>query len=401
MIENFWFFATWAIGYSILIILGIQVIYLFIFSIAGLFYKERELKEITPVSSFVIYIPSYKEDAVILDTAKQALTIDYPKESYHIVVIADSLKKETIEKLRKMPIEVVEVVFDKSTKAKALNKALDANTRDFDYAIVFDADNVADKNYLSEMNRAFANGAKVVQGQRTAKNKNNDLAILDGISEGINNHIFRKGHRVVGLSSAIIGSAMGLEFDLYKKVMRQLTAVGGFDKEMELFLLKNNITVEYAEKAIVYDEKVQKSDVLESQRKRWLSAQLTYLKKHLVSGVQELFSKGNIDYFDKVFQMALLPRVIIIGILPISFIISFFQGGGPEPYIWLIVLTVGYISIILSIPNEFVNRRLFKALLKLPMSILRIFKLLFKLKGANKTFIHTPHGEITDDKNEK
>jgi hypothetical protein len=47
-----------------------------------------------------------------------------------------------------------------------------------------------------------------VQGHRTAKNTNNSWAILDAISEEINNNIFRKGHRVLGLSSAIIGSGM-------------------------------------------------------------------------------------------------------------------------------------------------------------------------------------------------
>ncbi|GHB49751.1 glycosyltransferase [Mongoliitalea lutea] len=398
---EFWYLLTWLIGYSLFIFLFIQVIYLLIFSIAGHFYVEKNRNSTDQYSSFVIYIPSYKEDAVILDTAKKALTIDYPKQKFHIVVIADSLKKETIAQLSEMPLEVVEVSFEKSTKAKALNKALDVNKKEFDYAIVFDADNVADSQYLHQMNQAFAKGYQVVQGKRTAKNKNNELAILDGISEGINNHIFRKGHRVLGLSSAIIGSAMGLEFNLYKKVLRQLTAVGGFDKEMELYLLKNKIVVGYAESAIVYDEKVQKVEVLENQRKRWLSAQLNYFKKHFFSGFTELFTKGNVDYFDKVFQMALLPRVVLIGVLPIVCLLSLFPGNGPSLPLSILLLSLGYIAIIISVPREFVNKQLFKAILKLPLSILRIFKLLFKLKGANKTFIHTPHGEINDDTEKK
>jgi len=36
------------------------------------------------------------------------------------------------------------------------------------------------------------------------------LALLDGISEEINNNIFRKGHQTLGLSSALIGSGMAL-----------------------------------------------------------------------------------------------------------------------------------------------------------------------------------------------
>ena len=35
-----------------------------------------------------------------------------------------------------------------------------------------------------------------------------------------------------------------------------------------------------------------------------------------------------------------------------------------------------------------------KALQHLPSAFIRMFMLLFKLKGANKTFIHTVHGSI-------
>ncbi|SDC69817.1 Glycosyltransferase, catalytic subunit of cellulose synthase and poly-beta-1,6-N-acetylglucosamine synthase [Algoriphagus faecimaris] len=399
--ELIWAVLTSTIGNLIFIVIGIQAIYLLIFAVAGLFYSEKRKPDQPKLHKFIIYIPSYKEDEVILDTAQKSLQIDYPIDLYHVVIIADSLKKETIDQLKTLPLQVVEVKFEKSTKAKALNKALDVSPSGYDYAIVFDADNVAKEDYLKEMNIAFTSGIKVVQGQRTAKNKNNELAILDGISEGINNHIFRKGHRSLGLSSAIIGSAMGLEFKLYERVMRQLTAVGGFDKEMELYLLKNKIRVGYAQNAIVYDEKIQQAAVLENQRKRWLSAQVTYLKKHFGSGITQLLTKGNIDYFDKVFQMAVIPRVILIGILPVLWLISFIHGNAPAPSFWFGILLIGYFAILISIPRQFVNKELFLAILKLPTSIFTMFKLLFKLKGANKTFIHTPHGTISENKEEK
>jgi cellulose synthase/poly-beta-1,6-N-acetylglucosamine synthase-like glycosyltransferase len=242
------------------------------------------------------------------------------------------------------------------------------------------------------MNNAFKRGCLVVQGQRTAKNQDTPMALLDAISEAINNHIFRKGHRVAGLSSAIIGSAMGLEFQLYKSVMAKITAIGGFDKEMELSLLKDRITIDYAETAIVYDEKVQKTEVFEKQRKRWLSAQLNYLRQHAFSGVVQLITKGNLDYFDKVFQMAVIPRVLLLALLPLSFLISLLPGHAFGPVYWLAIWIIGYFSIILAVPAHFFNKNLIAALAKLPAGIFSTFKILFKLKGANKTFIHTPHG---------
>jgi cellulose synthase/poly-beta-1,6-N-acetylglucosamine synthase-like glycosyltransferase len=70
-----------------------------------------------------------------------------------------------------------------------------------------------------------------VQGHRTAKNTNNSWAILDAISEEINNNIFRKGHRVLGLSSAIIGSGMAFRYNYFKALMSTVTAVGGLIKK--------------------------------------------------------------------------------------------------------------------------------------------------------------------------
>lgn len=392
-----WQWFTMFFGGLFFAILAIQAIYIFIFSVAGKFYSEKKPTGEIPLRRFVIYIPAYKEDAVILHTAQEALKLDYPKSLFHVTVIADSLKQSTLDKLAAMPLQVVEVVFEKSTKAKALNKAIEQTKDGFDYAIVFDADNVAAGDYLYRMNEAFARGCRVVQGQRTAKNKDTSMAMLDAISEAINNHIFRKGHRVIGLSSAIIGSGMGLQYDLFREVMARITAVGGFDKEMELTLLKDRIKMDYAEKAVVYDEKVQKTAVFENQRKRWLSAQINYLRQHIASGIAQLLTRGNLDYFDKVFQMALIPRVMLLAILPVAFLLSLIPGQAPAPYYWLAVWITGYIAILLAVPSTFFNKQLLVAMISLPAGILSTFKVLLKLKGANKTFIHTPHGDTSEE----
>ena len=391
--SNIWSIITLLSGNIFWLLILLQVWYLIFFAICGLFYKERSAGISARLHRFVVYIPAYKEDAVIIDTTSRALTLDYPKHMFHVVAIADTLRSETLEALRKMPLQLVEVAFEKSTKAKALNKAIAQTDEGFDVAIVFDADNVAAPDYLHRMNDTFNKGYRVVQGQRTAKNKNTPMALLDAVSEGINNHIFRKGHRVVGLSAAIIGSAMGMHFSLFKEVMASLTAVGGFDKEMELNLLSRRITVGYASKAIVYDEKVQQAEVLERQRKRWLSAQFVYLRRHLFRGIIALITRGKIDYFNKVFQMALIPRVILLAILPVFSLLSLLPGQGPSFWHWLIVWISGYLAIAISIPRTLWKKKLLRALLTLPIGMLAMFRALIGMKGANKSFIHTPHGQ--------
>lgn len=390
--------------YILIIYFGFAAIYILTFAIAGRFLspKVNNYNQNVNLRKFAVLIPGYKEDNVICDVALDALNQNYPKELYDVVIIADSFQPETIEKLKLMPIILVEVVFEKSTKSKALNKAMATIGDSYDVALVLDADNMMANDFIEKINLAFENGFEVVQGHRVAKNTNNAFAILDAVSEELNNHIFRKGHRALGLSSALIGSGMAFTYSMFKERMQNVNAIGGFDKELELTLLRDKVKIEYLNDALVYDEKVQKIEVFENQRKRWLSAQFIYFGRFFFSGLSHLLLKGNIDFFDKVYQMISPPRVLLIGITTIiTFIAVATNYLFPSNFIysmhgnlWLIVFLAVVVAFILSIPVQFYNKNTFKALLSLPKAFMSMFLSLFKLKGANKKFIHTQHGTI-------
>jgi cellulose synthase/poly-beta-1,6-N-acetylglucosamine synthase-like glycosyltransferase len=381
----------------VFIYLGIYSLYLFVFSVLGKLIKQTPPPAATAYSRFIIYICAYKEDQIILNSAEQALTIDYPKDKFHVCVIADSMQPETIEKLKAMPLQVVEVVFESSTKSKALHAAIAATHQDFDAAVVFDIDNIAAPDYLHQINNYLHNGNRVIQGHRVAKNTETPVAILDAISEEINNHIFRKAQQVFKLSAAIIGSGMVLEFKLFKDTMAQIDAVGGFDKEMGLVLTRQKIHVAYADKAYIYDEKVSNPEVFKKQRRRWLSAQFNLLKTYGLTGFKELFANGNFDYFNEIYQTAILPRILMLGLMPMMLLISLLTPGiGPGWQMWLTATALCYIGILVAVPAEFFNSKLLGAVLKIPLIFFTMLALLFKLKGANKKFIHTPHNPGTN-----
>src|ERR1044072_508998 len=107
--------------------------YTFIFSFAGLFYRNPSHGKSTG-RRFAVFIPAYKEDGVIVDVAQRALQQTYPKDLYTVVIIADSLMDETIVRLQQLPIRVVKVSFESSTKVKSLNFAMQSLTETFDYA---------------------------------------------------------------------------------------------------------------------------------------------------------------------------------------------------------------------------------------------------------------------------
>ncbi len=389
------------VEYILLVYFGFAAIYIFIFGFASLFPRKQKINPEPTLRKVAVLIPGYKEDAVIVDVAQKALKQDYPDGKFDVVIIADSFQPETLERLKQLSIKLIEVSFDVSTKSKALNKAMAELGDNYDIALVLDADNIMQQDFVSKINQAFENGFMVVQGHRVAKNTNTSFAILDAISEEVNNHIFRKGHRNLGFSSALIGSGMAFDYAFFKETMSNVKAVGGFDKELELKLLKDRNKIEYLHEALVLDEKVQKSEVFAKQRKRWLSAQFVYFGRYFLPGLYHLFFKGNLDFFDKVYQMISPPRILLVGLVTIIT-----AGYGVVDLIfpdslylkfsfsewWPVFLLVCF-AFVFSIPKKFYTLKTLKAFFTLPKAFLLMFTSLFKLKGANKKFIHTEHGQ--------
>ncbi|HTH57937.1 MAG TPA: glycosyltransferase, partial [Cyclobacteriaceae bacterium] len=226
-----------------------SVAYTAFFSISSFFYIVPSIRVVRPYlrhshQRFCLFIPAYKEDAVIVETAHHAVHQSYPRELFDVVVIADQLQPHTLSMLRQLPIQVAEVEFQQSTKVKSLREAVGRLSSGFDYAIVLDADNIIDVDFLQKVNGLVSTKRyKAIQVQRRAKNHNNKLAFLDGLSEGINTRIYRQGASAVGLSSSISGSGLIVDFNLLKNYLQTTNAVGGFDRELELYLLKHGAKV--------------------------------------------------------------------------------------------------------------------------------------------------------------
>ncbi|MEI6899041.1 MAG: glycosyltransferase [Bacteroidota bacterium] len=383
----------------ILVTLALSTCYIFIYAFAGLFYRQRPYPQNAPFKKIAVLIPGYKEDEVIVEVAEEALAQDYPKEFFDVVIIADSFKPATIEQLKLLPIIVIEVSFEKSTKSKALNKAMEELKGPYDIAVVLDADNLMAPDFLQKINSTVEHEFAAVQGHRAAKNMNTSLAVLDAVSEEINNHIFRKGHRVLGLSSAIIGSGMAFRYQFFKELMSTVEAVGGFDKEIELKMLKNGHKIAYLDDALVYDEKVQKAEVFSNQRRRWLSAQFHYFRQDFFSSLRDLLLKGNIDYFDKAIQFVQPPRILLLGAIlllgSLFLVVNYLLGQGQMLSIWWIAVMIACIlAFLFSIPGSFYNTKTLAALASLPKGMILMMGSLLKIKGANKKFIHTQHTSV-------
>ena len=377
--------------------LCISSVYMLIVVAGGRVRKAPVYTSFPDKKRIAVLIPSYKEDNIILDTAVKALKQDYPAESFRVFVIADKLRVDTVEKLKSLPLQVVEVRFEISMKAKSMHAALESiPAGQYDIAMVLDADNVMAQGCLEKVNHAFHSGFQAVQCHRVAKNKNNAVAVLDAISEEINNQLFRIGQRAFGFSSALIGSGMAFEFEKLKAIFNLQTILNnaGEDREIDLQLMKDRIPIEFIREAFVYDEKVSSQAVFEKQRTRWLEAQVNNFKRFFDGDMRPLSNRR--IYWYKLFQTLLLPRSLYLLVFALLMTLVFmgwifhYPVLYPAGYWWVLVLAIYASSLLLAIPASFFTMDTLRAIIHLPGLILSMVRALFKMKSNRKEFLHTP-----------
>lgn len=372
---------------TLFILMLLSVGYFFIFAFASLWGTNKKYASALKKSKIAVFVPSYKGDRVIMDSVNSLLNQDYPSEFYDIIVISDRMEEETNLAIYDLPVRLYEIAPDNSSKAYALNYAVDMlGSEKFDIAVVIDADNVVESNFLTSINDAYYSGSEAIQTHRTAKNLDTDIAILDALSEGINNSIFRLGHVNLGLSSALIGSGMAFDYKWFRENVKKLKTAGE-DKELESLLLKDRIYIDYLNNVFVFDEKTKKADAFSRQRRRWLASQLGSLKKGIKDLPSALWTM-NVDYIDKIIQWMLLPRVFVLGIITIATLLTTVLNFGMSVKWWLLMIGLLF-TFVIAVPDFIANRNNIRAIRKVPLIFTLMFINLFRLKGVNKKFIHT------------
>lgn len=349
--------------------------------------------------TYLVLYPAYNEDRVIVHSVQTFLGQYYPYNSFHVAVISDHMQPETNKQLSELPITLLQPVFEKSSKAKAMQYAMDhfqkaevrgQRSEDFDYVIILDADNVVGPDFLEKLNEECAKGYKAIQCHRCAKNNDNDIAVLDGVSEEINNTIFRKAHNRAGLSSALIGSGMCFDYQWFKENVYHLTTAGE-DRELEALLLKQKVYIHYEPDIHVFDEKVSNKDNFQKQRLRWMTAQIQSLF-NMLPYIPKAIATFNLDYIDKTIQQTLIPRsMLIILTFGMSLLMTVISSTWCLKW-WILFLAV-CIALYIATPKQMRSHSVFGKILSLPSLVWKMVLNILKIDRKNTDFIHTSHNK--------
>lgn len=313
-------------------IVTIYWLYQLIVSVCSLIkLKDKPIIE-DKQNRFMAIIPAHNEAAVVANLVESLKNQNYPKELYDIYVIADNCTDNTAEVARNAGAIVYER-FDetKKTKGFALQWFLAQKIEEdapYDALCVFDADNIADENFLKAMNKKLCQGENVVQGYRDIKNPtDNWITAGYAIFYWTMNRFYHYARYNIGLSPLLNGTGFMVRFDVIKPTgwdTKTLT------EDIE-FSLKNIIEgrrLGWATDAIVYDEQPTGFKQSWSQRSRWTVGHIQCLKEYtglLATAVKEKKTLMNFDGL--LYMLGSIPMfVITLVLLLINFVIYAAQG---------------------------------------------------------------------------
>jgi cellulose synthase/poly-beta-1,6-N-acetylglucosamine synthase-like glycosyltransferase len=339
-----------------------------------------------PRHRIAVLVPGHREGRVLVEAARSALEDDYPRALRTVWVIADHCTPDVVRSVRDIGADVLELSLPSSTKVRSLRMALSALSDEWDTIVVLDADNLMERGFLRRIDAARQDGAQAIQGWRAAKNHDTAMARLDGLMEDVHHVAFRAGQRALGLPAHFAGSGMAFDRGLLQWALDQSDPVGGFDKDLQATFADRGIDVAWVPDAVVYDEKVESSSALATQRRRWLSTQLTFLPRYAAVAWRGLL-RGDLTGTALLGLALIPPRSLLLLGLVATLLLSLMLG---KPLAAGLAAT-GLAALALAIVAAAGPRRVATTLPAVLPALFAMVAAALRLRGADRRFIHTPH----------
>lgn len=245
--------------------------------------NNRVLKPKKKMNSFCFLIPARDESRVIEELIKSIFNQTVYVNPKDIYVIVENENDPTVHINQKYGIKtIIRKNFKIKTKGGALDEALRSINKKYDAYFIMDADNVLDKNFVSEMKKSYMEGYDIAIGYRNAKNGNDSLiAGASVLTFSLLNTVLNKEKQKNNKNVTISGTGFYISRNILNKFEGYPFYSLTEDYELTLYSILNNISVGYNEKAIFYDEQpiIYKNTI--NQRKRWIKGYFQNRKKYV------------------------------------------------------------------------------------------------------------------------
>ena len=361
----------------------LTVIYIGVFAVTSLFARHSETPKAKNQNRFIILIPTHHNGKSVMMTVNSILGQTYPMRQFDVTVIAYQEDEMTLFHLAQQPITLLTHNFEKSSRIKSLQLAINnlPQFKIYDVAVILEAGDVVETDFLTQINDAYESaGTKAIQTHKLSLNRDTVTARLSAVFEEINNSIFRRGHISVGLPTSMQSSGNAFEFNWLKGYLQYAKPYWA-DKELEATLTRQHIYIDYFDNIFVYGEKSREADDFNRQHRGWIWAQIkTFIRN--ARYIPMAIMNRHYYLLDKLLQWMLIPRMIMmLVIMGMCILVPFIYMSAALKWWGLFAIVVLIFAI--ATPNYLVdekwNRTFFLVPVVLLSSILNKFSLGRKL----------------------
>lgn len=380
IVHFIWIIFQLVIGYNLILPLLLYLAYVLGKGRYGL------LKEGAP-GDYGVIVTAYEQTDLLPSVVASLLRMDHP--DFLVYVVADKCDVSGLS-FNDPRVHLLQPPQVLASNTRSHFYAMDHFVRDHERITIIDSDNLAEPNYLKELDRYFAAGFKAVQGQRKAKNLNTTYACLDAARDVYYHYFDGQVLFGIGSSATLAGSGMAFTTRLYRDCLEKKDVQGaGFDKVLQAEIVGRGERIAYAGNAVVYDEKTSRPDQLVKQRARWINTWFRYFKFGFT-----LLGKGLVRFNRNLFLFGLVllrPPLFIFLLLSVVCMMVNLWINLAMAMAWFCALLVFVAGFFIALASSRTDPKIYRSLRGIPKFIFYQVLSLLKVRKANKHSVSTQH----------
>jgi cellulose synthase/poly-beta-1,6-N-acetylglucosamine synthase-like glycosyltransferase len=266
-----------------------------------------------PARRFDVIVPAHDEEAGIGGTVESLLAMDYPRDLFRVLVVADNCSDATAERAAAAGAQVL-VRDDENLRGKgyALKLAFEESLRGkADAVVVVDADTLVSRNLLTAFDARLAEGAKAAQAEYAVRNPDDSWRTrLIAIAFALFHDVRSRGRERLRLSCGLRGNGMCFSRQVLAEVPYEAFSLVE-DVEYGLRLGESGARIHYAGEARVFGVMVSGEKAARSQRRRWEGGRFALARVQGPRLLKLAFARGDATLLDLALDLLLPPLSIL------------------------------------------------------------------------------------------
>jgi 1,2-diacylglycerol 3-beta-glucosyltransferase len=289
---------------------------------------------------FDVVVPAHDEEANIAATVESLLAVDYPRERFRVVVVADNCHDRTAERAAAAGAQVL-VRSDVERRGKgyalayAFQKSLDEGRADV--IVVVDADTTVSPNLLSAFAARFEDGAAVVQADYGVQNmraswRTRIMTIALAAFHGVRSSARER----IGLSCGLRGNGMGFSTAVLRANPPAAFSIVE-DLEYGIQLGYAGVRVEYVDEAHVWGQMAVTEGASRSQRRRWERGRNALVREHVPHLIAAACRRRDVRLLDLALDLLVPPLGQLVALTVFGLVVSVTGvafGVVAAPWLW-------------------------------------------------------------------